>query len=92
MDEALRRHLPEVKYAVPHGGYFFWLRFPDSVDVGELRQQASAFKVDFRQGALFSSNKGLENYMRLCFVNYEADQIEEGVRRLRQCLDQFPDR
>jgi len=92
MDAALRRHLPEVKYAVPLGGYFFWLRFPDSVDVGELRKQAPAFKVDFRQGALFSSRGGLKNHMRLCFVYYEADLIEEGVRRLRQCLDQFPDR
>ena len=90
MDEALHRHLPEVKYTIPHGGYFFWLEFPDHVDVGELRKKAPPFKVDFRPGALFSSNGGLKNYMRLCFVYYEADQIEEGIKRLKQCLDHLP--
>ena len=89
MDEALRSHIPEATYVLPSGGYFFWLKFPESVDLGELRKQASKYNVDFRQGALFSSSGGLKNYMRLCFVMYEADQIEDGVKRLRQCLDQF---
>ncbi len=84
MDEALRRHLPQAKYTIPRGGYFFWLKFPDSMDIGALRKQAGAFNVDFRQGALFSSSSGLKNYMRLCFVMYEADKIEEGVQRLRE--------
>jgi DNA-binding transcriptional MocR family regulator len=92
MDEALRQHIPEAVYAVPHGGYFFWLKFPESMDLGALRERASAFKVDFRPGALFSSSGGLKNYMRLCFVYYEPDQIEEGIKRIRQCLDQFPGR
>jgi DNA-binding transcriptional MocR family regulator len=86
MDEALRRHLPEAKYAIPHGGYFFWLKFPDHVDIGELRRTVSTFKVDFRHGALFSSSGSLKNYMRLCFVYYEADQIKEGIRRIADCL------
>lgn len=87
MDEALRRHLPQVKYAVPHGGYFFWLQFPEGMDMTELRKRASAFKVDFRPGALFSSNDGLKNFMRLCFVYYEAEQIEEGIKRIAACLN-----
>ncbi len=87
MDEALRRHLPQVRYAVPHGGYFFWVRFPEQINTSELRNRAPAFKVDFRPGALFSSNGGLKNYMRICFVYYEADQIEEGIRRISACLN-----
>lgn len=86
MDEALRRHLPQAKYEVPHGGYFFWLQFPEGMDIGALRKGAGAFNVDFRQGALFSSNGGLKNYMRLCFVMYEADKIEEGIKRIAECL------
>lgn len=87
MDEALHRHLPEAQYEVPHGGYFFWLQFPNQVDVGELRKKASAFKVDFRPGALFSSNGGLKNFMRMCFVYYEAEQIEEGIKRIAACMN-----
>ncbi|MBK9006021.1 MAG: PLP-dependent aminotransferase family protein [Anaerolineae bacterium] len=87
MDEALRRHIPQAKYEVPHGGYFFWLKFPEGIDVGALRKGAGAFNVDFRQGALFSSSGGLKNYMRLCFVMYEADKIEEGVKRIAECVN-----
>lgn len=86
MDEALRLHLPDAAYKVPHGGYFFWVRLNDHVNANELRKTAPAFKVDFRPGALFSSRKGLENYMRLCFIHYEEDEIKEGVLRLKECL------
>ena len=53
MDEALRLHLPDVAYQIPKGGYFFWLRFPKTMNIIELRKQAKPFKVDFRQGTLF---------------------------------------
>ena len=86
MDEALRLHLPDAAYKVPHGGYFFWVRLNDHVNANELRKTAPAFKVDFRPGALFSSRSGLENYMRLCFIHYEEDEIKEGVLRLKECL------
>lgn len=86
MDEALREHLPEAKYALPQGGYFFWLRMPDNVDGTELRKKAQAFNVDLRQGALFSSRNALKNYIRLCFVFHEVDEIKEGIRRIKECL------
>ncbi|MFN8425370.1 MAG: PLP-dependent aminotransferase family protein [Anaerolineales bacterium] len=87
MDESLSRHLPQANYIVPHGGYFFWLEFPSDVNTSELRTHAPAFKVDFRPGALFSSNGGMKNFMRLCFVMYEAEKIEEGVKRIAACLN-----
>jgi DNA-binding transcriptional MocR family regulator len=87
MNSALRQHLPDAQYSVPDGGYFFWLRFPETRDVRELRRHAQSFKVDFRPGMLFSSRDGLKDRMRLCFVHYEEEKIEEGVLRLRQCLE-----
>ena len=86
MDEALRLHIPEAEYVIPSGGFFFWLKFRDHMDIGDLRKKSSAFNVDFRQGALFSSNNSLKNYMRLCFVFYDADQIRDGIHRLRDCV------
>ena len=86
MDEALRLHLPDAVYKVPQGGYFFWVCLNDHVNASELRKKGSTFKVDFRPGALFSSRNGLENYMRLCFIHYEEDEIKEGVLRLKECL------
>jgi len=87
MDSALRQHLPSVEYSVPHGGYFFWLRLPEKTDARELRRNAQFFKVDFRPGTLFSSRDELKNQIRLCYVHYEEDKIEEGVLRLKRCLN-----
>ena len=87
MEAALRRHLPMVEYAVPHGGYFFWVRLPEDLDAAELQKKAEPFKVGFRPGIRFSSQGGLRDYIRLSHVYYEAGQIEEGLRRLRRCLD-----
>jgi 2-aminoadipate transaminase len=86
MDKALRLHLPDAVYKVPQGGYFFWVRLNDHVNASELRKKGSTFKVDFRPGTLFSSRNGLENYMRLCFIHYEAEDIQEGILRLKECL------
>jgi 2-aminoadipate transaminase len=87
MNSCLQEYLPNVEYAVPGGGYFFWLRLPERTDAKELRQNASAFKVDFRPGTLFSSRSGLKNYIRLCFVYYEEKEIREGILRLKECLN-----
>lgn len=87
MDSLLRQHLPAVTYSVPHGGYFFWVRLPEEIDAAELRNKAKASKVDIRQGALFSSQNRLKNYIRLCFVFHEENEIEEGIVRLRKCME-----
>ncbi|NJC96433.1 MAG: PLP-dependent aminotransferase family protein [Anaerolineae bacterium] len=87
MDSQLREHLPNVTYSVPHGGYFFWIRLPEEIDTAVLRQKAQASKVDIRPGALFSSQNGLRNYMRLCFVFHEEEEIEEGIVRLKTCME-----
>jgi 2-aminoadipate transaminase len=87
MNSALRQHLPNIEYSIPHGGYFFWLRLSEKTDTKELRKNAQFFNVDFRPGTLFSSRDGLKNYIRLCYVHYEEDKIEEGIMRLRQCLE-----
>ena len=86
MDSMLERHLTNITYNVPTGGYFFWLRFPEQINTAELRQQAQAFKVSLRQGALFSSSGGSQNYVRLCFAHYDEAHIEAGILRLKECL------
>lgn len=85
LDESLRRHLPQAEYIAPGGGYFFWLRLAGS-DAQAMRQRAPAHNVDFRPGALFSSRGGLRDYLRLSISFYEAADLEDGVKRLAECL------
>ena len=35
---------------------------------------------------MISDTLELTNYLRLCFVHYEAEQIREGILRLQACL------
>lgn len=82
---ALRQYIPSAEFTTPHGGFFVWIRFPGE-DTSALRQHAKKFKVDFRQGELFSGQKGMREYIRLGFCFYDQDSIEEGVIRLSKCL------
>src|SRR5258706_2449106 len=87
MDTMLQKYINNIIYTVPKGGYFLWLRFPEQINTKEIRQKAQAFKVDFRQGALFSSTGGSRNYVRLCFAHYDEAHIEEGILRLKAWLN-----
>jgi 2-aminoadipate transaminase len=89
MDAALRRELPQAIFQTPQGGFFFWVCLP-GVDGGGLREKAREFNVGFRQGALFSSQGGMHDYIRLCYTFYGEEEIEEGIQRLRQCLGSLP--
>ncbi|MBL8090577.1 MAG: PLP-dependent aminotransferase family protein [Anaerolineales bacterium] len=86
MDECLRKYIPSAEFYTPHGGYFFWVRIPN-VDMTELREKAKTHHVGLRQGLLFSSNDSLKDYMRLSISFYDEGQLEEGIVRLKKCLE-----
>ena len=88
MAAALRQHLPAAEWMLPKGGFFFWLRLA-GVDTAELRSVAKGYDVGLRQGALFSSQTGLQEYCRLSFSFYDSIQIEAGVKRLANCLQSY---
>jgi 2-aminoadipate transaminase len=74
-----------VDYVLPKGGFFFWVRL-EGVDAVELRRKAQGYQVDIRQGSLFSSRNGLQEYLRLGFCYYGPQAIEEGIKRLGECI------
>ena len=88
MDEALREHFSGIaEWTRPAGGYFFWLRFDESVNTAGLRQQARELETGFQGGAVFSTNGGLGHYLRLCFAHYNEGDIREGISRMRPLFD-----
>ena len=88
MEKSLHMHLPMAEYVSPQGGYYFWLRLPN-VDTIEWQKTARSFKVGFNSGVRFSSQKGLREFIRLSFVNYSSAEIEEGIIRLKESLDEY---
>ena len=87
LSAALHDNLPaSVSFVEPRGGFFVWLQFPEDVNTVSLRQQARQLDVDFQPGVNFSTNRGLQNFMRLCFVYYDSDDLRNGVHRLVKIL------
>jgi 2-aminoadipate transaminase len=86
METALRRELPQAEFVTPEGGFFFWVRLP-GVDAEQLQQKALEVQVGFRPGIRFSSHAGMRDFIRLCFAFYDEEKIDEGIRRLRKCLE-----
>ena len=86
----LKETLPEqARFLIPGGGYFVWVRLPDPVDASALRKIALEFQVNYFAGKLFSSQKGLNNYIRLCFAYYPEQDLARGIDRLAKALVRF---
>lgn len=85
LEFAIHKYLPMAEWVRPQGGFFCWIRLA-GVDAAGLRREAVKFKVDIRQGSLFSSRKGMQDLIRLSFSYYDPDRITEGVQRLGECL------
>ena len=85
MTAALDRYLPEVEYQLPQGGYYFWVRMPKR-DTSCVREITQKRKIDFRPGRLFSSQKGLNDYIRLSISLHEPEQIEEGIQLIAKSI------
>jgi len=84
MDDALHQHFGDIAdWTQPGGGYFFWLRFDESVNTTPIREAARKAAAGFQTGSVFSSKGQLSNYLRLSFAHYSEDEIREGIARLR---------
>jgi 2-aminoadipate transaminase len=80
---ALRRELPEARFAPPQGGYFMWVELPEDVKVAELETAAKERGVIFVKGTDFLLEGG-ENTLRLAYSGVTPAQIDEGISRLAE--------
>jgi len=88
---ALREHLPaSVRFKQPQGGFFIWLRFARGVDTEKLLAAVRPYDVAFQPGANFSSGQGVRHCARLGISYFEADQLEEGAKRLATAVKNYP--
>ena len=91
MLSALERYMPKdegISWTKPEGGLFLWVRFPEQLDTEQMLPRAIEHKVAYVIGApFFVDNKG-HNTMRLSFSSATVDQIEEGIARLGQVVEE----
>ncbi|CAN5366493.1 PLP-dependent aminotransferase family protein [soil metagenome] len=90
MARALSAHLdPAAQWTVPRGGFFSWLRVP-GVNTAELALAARAANVAFVPGAPFFAEQVRHDYLRLSFSRADEAEIDLGIARLAQVIDEFP--
>lgn len=90
MVEAMKKYFPEtVKFTQPKGGMFLWVTLPEGVSALDLFPKALEKKVAFVPGDPFYTNVQNANTMRLNYTNADAATIDEGIRRLAECLKEL---
>ncbi|MBN1224995.1 MAG: PLP-dependent aminotransferase family protein [Candidatus Aminicenantes bacterium] len=93
MVASLRRELPEIRFTVPHGGYYLWLTLPEHINADELTSRALQEKVGIIPGSKFYAGRGPKglgaptNNVRLCYSHAEPEEIEEGIKRLAKAVN-----
>ncbi|MDG4762816.1 PLP-dependent aminotransferase family protein [Solwaraspora sp. WMMD406] len=87
LGESLRKHIPGVRFTEPDGGYFLWVELPEDVLVDALVPAAAKRGVAVVKGSDFLLTGG-EHALRLAYSAVTVDQIDEGVRRLAEAVDE----
>ena len=88
LEEHVRPVVPEAEWTKPLGGYFVWIRLPDSVDVGRLAEAAERCGTGFVPGRVFFVDKSrAPNAIRLSFARYSPADLAEAARRLGQAVE-----
>jgi 2-aminoadipate transaminase len=83
---AVRRHLPEVRFAEPEGGFSIWLETDETGDDITLLEAAIAEGVSFDPGSAFRAAPVDRIALRLSFSNAPATELDEAARRLARAL------
>jgi 2-aminoadipate transaminase len=78
---ALRRELPEARFAEPQGGYFVWLELPDVVDAERVARALEPQGVTVMPGTSFMVSGG-RHALRLSYASVTPAEIDEALARL----------
>jgi 2-aminoadipate transaminase len=85
---AIEKYFPDgVSVAESEGGMFIWLTLPESLSSMELFDKAIEQKVAFVPGNPFHvGDEVQQNTLRLSYVTMDEAAIEEGIKRLGECI------
>ncbi len=70
----------------PGGGYFVWVKLPETADSRELKKPARRHKVNFIPGSSASPSGSFRNYLRLSISYNEVNRLQSGVKRLAEVV------
>ncbi|MHB8576217.1 MAG: aminotransferase-like domain-containing protein [Dehalococcoidia bacterium] len=87
MDAALGEYCGRyTTWTEPDGGFFIWMKLPDSVDCLAMQEVAWDEGVGYFPGTSFFTDGQGHDFIRLAFSAVTIDQIHEGCARLGRTL------
>ena len=90
MIDAIEEYFPnDVHVAHSEGGMFLWVTIPEQISSMDLFDQAIKSKVAFVPGIPFYVDNVQQNTLRLSFVTVNESRIDEGIKRLGNCIHQM---
>ena len=85
---ALPEHFPEgATWTRPTGGFYIWVKLPEWLDTQALLAAAVERRVAYVPGTAFYGDGTGQDRLRLAFCYPTERDIEEGIRRLGELLD-----
>ncbi|MGT2477674.1 aminotransferase-like domain-containing protein [Paraburkholderia terrae] len=83
MFSAVSRYFPEgTSVFRPAGGFFLWVKLPDSVDAMRLFEMAEENDIGIAPGAIFSGSPEFRHHIRLNYGRPWTPNVEQELRTL----------
>src|SRR3990172_4511052 len=89
VEDALGRYCADyTTYVRPLGGFFLWLQLRPGMNSRDVQMAANERGVIVGQGPQFFADGQATNHLRLAFSYVAMEDIEEGVHRLGEAMDE----
>jgi 2-aminoadipate transaminase len=85
---ALDQYMPEAEVTRPDGGFFISMTLPEGIKTTDVRSKAVKRNLNLADGLAFFPNGGGERFLRLPYCALTPEEIEEGVRRLAETVQE----
>lgn len=82
-------HIKGTKWVNPQGGLFVWMTLPDGFDTMDMFEIAKEKKIYYIPGEAFTIDDSKSSSMRLSFCLPPEEKIIEGVKRLREVVEEY---
>jgi GntR family transcriptional regulator/MocR family aminotransferase len=86
MVAALAVSCPDLRFAMPQGGLYLWVRLPKPLTSHAFVAAALAEGVSIKGGEAFLTETGTSSYVRLCYAAPALNEISPGIKRLGNAL------
>lgn len=89
VETALQRYCaPYATYRQPQGGFFLWLQLRPGMEAPEVARAAMHRGVVVGQGPQFFADGAATNHLRLAFSYVPMEDIEQGINRLGEAMEE----